>query len=1232
MEFTKDQQKVIDTRNKNILVSAAAGSGKTAVLVARILSLITDRENPCDIDRLLIVTFTSAAASEMRERIHGGILQLLDANPSDTNLQRQSALIHNAQITTIDSFCLFLLRNHFHEIDLDPAFRIGDPGEIKLIEKQVLRDTLEEFYARKEEGFLKFADAYCPDGKDGKLEAMIEELYHYSMSHPWPVEWLQECDNQIEQLSPENLFQTAWMEYGMQSACDILEDALFMADSAVKICEKPDGPYMYGDMVEEDRKQMEQLHTLLKGCKGAAEFEKLTEALAQVKWQRLSTKSDPAVSPEQRNAVKLLRERYKDMVSDMVKQYFAQTPEELVEKENAAGFLNHQLILVTKTYIENLEKVKKEKNVLDFSDMEHYALKVLIRDGKPTETAQSYQNYFQEVMIDEYQDSNMVQELLLSSVSRQEEGKQNRFMVGDMKQSIYKFRLAKPEIFMEKYHAYQEESQGDCLISLKKNFRSRGEILDSTNAVFSLLMRPQVGGVSYDEDAMLYQGARYPQAEDCETELCLFEYTSDGQLDKRTAEAYMIARKIKELIQNGLSGHAISYKDIVILFRSGATMAEDLRSVLLSEGIPAYVTSRTGYFSANEVSLLMNLLRVLNNPYEDIPFCSVATSLFFGFTQEELALIRAMSTRGVSLYESFREIAQGEEIEIHGMENQETGNRETENQETEIPREKITASLSLLEELRREAVVKSMPELVNSILRRFHYVEYVSAMPAGQQRKANVEMFVQKAVDFEQTSFHGLFHFIRYMEQLQKYDVDYGEASTQAENEDVVRIMTIHKSKGLEFPVCFVAGLDRRYNLRDTTGSVLIDADWGIASDYVDTEKHLTGKTFRKMLLSRKMRRDSLGEELRVLYVAMTRAKEKLILTGAVSNLEKKLEEAASLTGAEKNRVPVSVLADANSSLSYILMAYEASREHMELISMKEEDLQIAQAEHLSERLVREQMLAMLGKLQTLDSRELQEKQNHLKEKFAYVYPHEALSRLYTKTSVSELKKAAMEEEEIPVMFETDDVEKEYLPAFMRGEKTLHEGAARGSAMHRLLELLDFSKYADAAQDLNAIKGQGTTECLHTADDLQKLLEEDIRQFVANGRLGSEYARLISTNKVVTFLQSSLVRRMAVAQKERKLFKEQPFVMEVGAAMLNPAFPPQEKVLIQGIIDVYFEEEDSIIILDYKTDRVSTSEELLDRYRSQLDYYEEAVEKLTGKRVKEKVIYSFACMEEIAWK
>ncbi len=1203
MKFTEQQEKVITTRNKNILVSAAAGSGKTSVLVERILSMITDKDHPVDIDRFLIVTFTNAAASEMRGRIHARILKGLEENPADENLQRQSALIHNAQITTIDSYCLFLLRNHFHEIGLDPAFRVGDPGEMKLIEKEVLEQTLEEFYEQADEEFLFFVDAYCPDGKDGAVEGLVEGLYKFSMSHPWPQQWLSECEAQIDALDENNIFQSEWMQFGMRLAVEKTEAAIPLAKAARKICTETDGPHTYLDNIESDIEILEALAEQVKNCTDAESYEELASKIQKPGWTTLSRKKDETVLEEKKEMVKSMRDRYKTLIAEVASETFAEAnPKDIAEKEKEAGRLEKVLLRVTQKYIENLEQAKKEKNVLDFSDMEHYALNILVKDGVPTKTAEVYRDYYEAVMIDEYQDSNMVQELILDSVSKKEDGVRNRFMVGDMKQSIYRFRMARPEIFMEKYKTYTAESQNDCLICLKQNFRSREEVLNTTNDIFRQIMIPQVGGVTYDDEAALYLGADYKETDGCEAELCLAVAEGAKSDERREIEAYMIADKIRYLMANfKVDGRPLQYRDIVILLRSGSGVDEKFKEILTSEGIPAYVTLKSGYFSAPEVSQLMDLLRVMNNPYADVPFCSVATSVFFGVTNEELARITAATERKLSLYERFSAVAEGNCEEL-----------------PEDMKEKVKGMLAVLEELREEAVVCSMTELVDRILRRFHYMEYVSALPAGQQRRANIEMFVQKTVDFEKTSFHGLFRFLRYMEQLKQYDVDFGEASTLTETADVVRIMTIHKSKGLEFPVCFVAGLDKQYNLRDTTDTILLDADWGVAANRVKPDSRTTGRTMRKKAFMRKMKRDSIGEELRVLYVAMTRAKEKLILTGAVGSapeLEKIRAELDAVCGAEGT-----FLADyverCHSALEHIIGAYVRKPDCLKYLPVDEEEIQRKQIKFLSGKLIREERMRMLGDIEkSVLSSEEAEGIKDLEKKFSYRYPYEILSTLYTKTSVSELKHAAIEEEAIPVFFETEDKEKEYLPGFMRGEEVVNEGATRGSAVHRVLELLDFAKYV--SMDKNQM-----TECL----------KEDMDHMVEEGRLSEEYKNLIFRGKIVEFMCSTLAKRMAHAQEKNCLFKEQPFIMAVSANLLKEEYPETEKVLIQGIVDVYFEEEDGLVIVDYKTDRVDSLEQLKERYKTQLDYYEEAIERLTGKKVKEKMMYSFALADTVSWK
>ncbi len=1219
MQLTQDQQKVVGTRNVDILVSAAAGSGKTAVLVQRILSRITDPEKPVDIDRMLIVTFTNAAAAEMRERIHVAILERLAQNPQDENLQRQSSLIHNAQITTIDSFCLFLLRNHFQEIGLDPGFRIADPGEIKLLEKEALAETMESFYAKitqedqkgeEVQAYIEFCEAYAPDGKDRQIEQLVEQLYHCSMAHPWPDEWFAKCREELADASKDALWQSQWMQFLWEIARADLSEALETAGRALTICNEPDGPYMYGENVEQDRKLLSYGLDLLQKPQSRDSYEEIHRWVTQCQFSRLSAKKDDTVNADKKEAVKGLRQSYKDVIKKLTEELFAKPAEEILRREERAASLQRVLIELTEAYTKDLARRKEEKNLIDFADAEHMALRVLLQDGEPTQTALGYRDYFEEVMIDEYQDSNMVQEILLRAVSKESAGCHDRFMVGDMKQSIYKFRLARPEIFMEKYQAYQKDTDDHTLICLKKNFRSRPEVLESTNLLFEKMMRSEVGGIAYDSESALYPGAQFPDASDVsniyQTELCLYQKDGARSADSRRAEARMIAQRIKQLVgsfpivdtarqKQCKEGDPVpmrmaSYRDIVILTRSEKNVADTIRSVLASEGIPVYVTSREGYFSAQEISMLMDFLRVLNNPYDDIAMCSTLRSVFFDMDNEEIAtLVAGRGDR--TMYECLKNAAAG----------QEPG---------------AMAILNTIQKYRKLAMVCSMPQLVSQILQDYQYIEYVSAMPAGQQRKANVEMFVEKTVDFEKTSMHGLFHFIRYMEQLKKYQVDFGEAATLSEAADVVRIMTIHKSKGLEFPICFVACLDKKFNTEDQKKPVLMDADWGIASDAIDVDIRLRAKTLKKRLLAIRAKRELVGEELRVLYVAMTRAREKLILTGCVDEVAEKLPGYQQMAGGAA-KAPVRMIAAANSMLDFALIAYamEESGSFAMLREVTKADLVLTTAGEQISAGQRQDMLEALchgAELPDEASEQMQEACKDLTQKFAFRYPYENLEGLYTKTSVSELKRAAMEDAGMHPAFETDDKEEAYIPAFMQEEK-VQSGTQYGSAMHRFLELLDFAKYAA----VSVTTGE---------------LESDLEAFGQAERILPEYADVISVPKIAAFLQSDAAERMMRAASEGKLRKEQPFVLSLPACRLNGQFPDEEQVLIQGIIDVYWEEEDGIVILDYKTDRVKTMEELYQRYAAQLDYYEEAVTRITGRPVKEKILYSFALQEVYGWK
>ena len=1267
MKFTPEQQRVIELHNSNILVSAAAGSGKTAVLVERIIRMICDGEHPADIDRLLIVTFTNAAAAEMRERIAAGITARLEADPGNEHIQKQSALLHNAQITTIDSFSLFLIRNHFNEIGLDPDFRVADEGEIKLLQQEVLAQLLEDAYAGQfvpeaPEQFHACVEYFCPGGRESVLEQHILNLSRYAGSFPWPAEWLEERKNDYAAGDMEALVHSDYGQYLTERVNRTVEGCLEKLREVKRLCELPDGPYMYGELTEAEIEQLERLTS----CK---DLEEQAAKVPAVTFARLPSKKDDSVDPAKRELAKAIRNSVKDTLSDLSESYF-KTPLELaVEQGKACREPLRILLDLVLEFDRRLLAAKQERHLIDFSDMEHYALQILLKREKveetggtgtdhaetkyrivPSDVAMEYRQYFQEILIDEYQDSNLVQEYLLSAISGEEEGRYNRFMVGDVKQSIYKFRLARPELFLEKYDTYQET--GDlCRIDLAKNFRSRIQVVDAVNGVFSRIMSREIGGIAYDDKAALYPGAVYPAQEDPAygSELLLIRKPEKGEREEsgigeqhaegagvlvdydnvRQLEALAIAARIKQLkgslkVMEKSTGELrpVRYSDMVILLRTTSGWDEEFKKILEQQGIPVYITSKTGYFGALEVQELLQFLRVLDNPRQDIPLFGVMQSVFGGFTQEEIAQIRSggegHSRKRMTLYEALKEVAQsGRTVE----EGEEISAGESAGEEAELS-QKADTFLQRIGHYRDLTPFTSIRDLLQRILDDYDYLNYVTALPAGSKRRANVEMLLTKASAFEKTSYFGLFHFIRYMEQLEKYDVDYGETDTLDENADVVRIMSIHKSKGLEFPVVFVSGLSKRFNMQDANQSLIVDMDLGVAVDYVDSARRIKNKTLRRAVLSAKMKEDNLAEELRVLYVALTRAREKLILTAVLDKADEKWE-LAQMTGQE--RLTYLDFCEVGSYMDFLLPILPQTG--IAVKTLRTEDLAV---EELREQLRmgdrREQLRLIACGETTLtgDPEENERKLMYLRERFAYQYPHPGLQKLYTKTTVSELKIAAMAEKD-EAAFHTFE-EKEvvpYIPGFRREQEKV-SGAVRGNAFHRTMELLDFT-YLFTESGLFTGCPNNYEEYRRGLDKnrLQNRLEEFLQRETISLRLTEEYAKAVSLPKILNFLEQELAYRMWRAQEQGLLYREQPFVLGIDAKRLDPDLPEGEKVLIQGIIDVFFIEDGEIVLLDYKTDVIDSLEALWNRYNVQIQYYEEALTKLMQMPVKERILYSF---------
>lgn len=1230
--YTEEQQRAIRTRNANLLVSAAAGSGKTAVLTERIISLITDREHPVDIDRLLVVTFTKASAAEMRERIGRAINERLEQTPEDGNLLRQTALLYNAQITTIDSFCLYLLRNNFGDIGLDPAFRVMEEGERKLLMKDTLDELLEERYQDKEDrDFFLLAECYGENGKDELLEEITLSLYYYAMSHPYPLDWLENAAKGYAVETFAELEQKEWWKDKLAENERLIERGFTITEEAERLCRETDGPLAYLPAVEAQK-------SLLTELKGNKAFDRRYELLhvTEIPGFGRAKKTD---DKELCGRVKACRESVKKILERLSACYY-DTSEHILSAQRGAKAAAGALIRLTGDFIERFGLHKRERNVVDFSDMEHLALEILLHkseDGTlvPTRAAKEYQDYFACVMVDEYQDSNYVQEYLLKTVARDD----NYFMVGDVKQSIYRFRLARPEIFMEKYALFQETSSCNIRIDLNRNFRSRREVLESVNDVFERIMTAQSAGIPYDDRARLYPGAEYPalEGQKQDTELVLIEKPKeyDDAIDVGDAkelEAYYIACRIQDMIkqsfqiydQKSRTARAVSYADIVILLRAMDDHEEALRKVFEKQGIPVYSATKTGYFSTLEVRTIMSFLQVLDNPRQDIPLYGMMTSYIGGFTEEEAAKIKSAKNQKEGprcLYDdvcSYREDNAAKRSGVNIAAGQPEAETAAKRSGVDIAagqlERKAAVLLDMIGEYRRKAKYTGIRELLEEIYERTGYLDYVTALPGGKQRRANLMMLLERASDFEATSYHGLFHFVRYISQLKAQEVDYGEAGMLDEHADVVRIMTIHKSKGLEFPVCFLCGMGKKINRKDTSKPILLETEYGIGLDHIDPVLRIRRPTILKKAIADKIMADAISEEMRILYVAMTRAKEKLIMTGSVSDLEKTAEKWRKGGAADYDNI-----LQYSTYLDFLLAAYVGSgKEEIYVSGIKMEDM-IAYAK-------KDGLVTVLSR-EALEDISMQADpfwEKILEERFSAAYPYPELAGLYTKTTVSELKKAAYEDTEAYQMFDTQRKEA-YVPKFIRGEEEPSLGSKRGTAVHRIMELIEYGQLQNILKEEDALsEAGGQREEESDRKETEKLVKRIMEKNIASGKLTKEAAELINVRKCAHFLASDLAGRMIKADREGRLYKEKSFFIGIPAKEIREGFPQEETVLVQGVIDVYFEEEDGLVLLDYKTDRVTEAEELRSRYHIQMELYARALEQITQKRVKERLIYSFA--------
>lgn len=1279
--WTKEQQSVIDLRNRNLLISAAAGSGKTAVLVERIIKMVTDTKNPVDIDKLCVVTFTNAAAAEMKERILLALNNALDEDSDNEHLKKQISLVHTAKITTIDSFCLDIVRNNFNSIDIDPSFRIADPDEAGLVKADVMENMLEDYYEEGKPEFIDFVETYSSGNKVSGLEDIIDNLYTFSTSHPWPKIWLNKCRELYEIKNDEEFENTAFANDIKTSVKSILKDARRMLNTALRISKEAMGPLPYEETLLSDIDNID----ILEKAKTVAELSDIFSQLSFGKLKRVVTKNSNVYDEYLKDRAKTLRDSAKALVESIRSDYFAQPLSTSIEDiKNSASAVNMLIDLVL-DFTDRFEKKKKEKNIADFADIEHMALNVLIQhkndnnnidtvernnNAKKSDVTENINNIeetdskqqagdeeftytavademsknFSEILIDEYQDSNLVQDYIMKSISRERfDMPNNIFMVGDVKQSIYKFRLARPELFMEKYDTYTDTESDNQKIELRKNFRSRSNVLSSINYIFYKIMKNEVGSVDYTESVALYTGASYPEFEDKEwakTKILLLDTdeeilnnddnseikvklnkkedaditengsdNEDEELTKAEKEARLVANeiiammsgKIKAQVTDKVTGELrdVRYSDIVILLRSQRGYAETFVKVLTDAGIPAFSEQKSGYFDAIEVATILNFIRIIDNPVQDIPLTAVMKSQIIGITVNELAIMRTECKDG-NMYNCmmwYKDNGKNKDI-----------------------KRKLNKLANYINEYSKRAIYTDIHILIKEIMVETGYYNYVTAMPSGIKRKGNLDMLVEKAKAYESTSFRGLFNFVRYIEQLKKYNVDYGEASESGESDNIVRLMTIHKSKGLEFPVVFLSGCGKQFNSSDTRGSLVIHPDLGIGTDYIDYEERVKTATLYKKAIASRLKEEVLGEELRVLYVALTRAREKLYITGCVKGMAKTLKGWCESAQENPDRLSYTTLIKAKNYLDFIMPAVLTDKnikptvrsfgieEELEVRYGDEEansDAEFAIEYYTIQDLIRNTVDKEVSDMAIRDVIEeygndksmLYDKIN---DRLNYVYHDIIATKIHSKMSVSEIKKIGqnVDEEESEFMFLGE--EELMMPEFLAPKEEI-KATTRGTAYHKFLELLDYER----CKNTDMIKGMAI-------------------EFATSGKMPQEYVEMINPFDILYFVKSDIGQRMKAAYERGTLVREQQFVMSVPYSEIEKEYNGDEEILVQGIIDAYFVEDGRIVIVDYKTDRAKDAKELIDRYQVQLDFYEKAVNKTNENKVKEKVIYAFA--------
>ena len=1209
VKWTKEQQDAIYDSGSNILVAAAAGSGKTAVLVERIINKVIN-EN-VDIDKILVVTFTNAAASEMRERILEAIYKKMEEFPDNKNLQRQVILINKASICTIDSFCLDIIRNNFFEIDVSANFRVADTTEIELLKQEVIDDIFEDKYLNNDKEFLKLVNTYTTYRDDEPLKELLLNIYKYIQSSPFPEEWLHEkveLFNLKDSLNTD-FSESIWGDILLQTLKEEISDYIINLRKIERDLTKFEELCKYKLVISEDIINLEYILENLNNWDSA--YEKANA----LKWPTWPT--DRKVTLELKDTAKALRDSIKKKYSASVSKTLLYDSREANENiYNMYDILKSIESLIIE-FSQKFASRKKEKNIVDFNDIEHFALKILLKkeNGKIVESdiAKKYKEKFEEIAIDEYQDSNLVQEYILTSVSKGN----NIFMVGDVKQSIYKFRQARPELFLNKYENYNlktgDTSKGQK-IQLFKNFRSRKNIIDVTNIIFENIMSKKLGDILYDETEFLNLGADYKNPEDSsitnfagktelhiidlkEPEINVFKDTSEEELEASSnteriedvvLEARFVAKQIKTLLDSDYmvfdkktkEYRNITYKDIVVLLRATSVTAPIYENEIAKLNLPVFSDVSSEYLESMEIQTMMSVLKIIDNPMQDIPLVTVLRSSIAGFSDNELVQIR-LKNKKQSFYNSLKEFDGDEKL-----------------------KSKIDIFLNNIKRWQSQEKYMSLDELIWQIYIDTGFYNYVTLMPNGALRQANLKMLFERAKQYESASFKGLFNFISFIDKLHTSSGDLSSAKLIGENENVIRIMSIHKSKGLEFPVVYLCGTGKQFNMQDLNKNILLHQDIGIGPKYINNDRSIEYNTLAKEAIKIQTKIESLSEEMRVLYVALTRAKEKLIITGISKDADKSFKEKQELIdtykGTGNTKLNESILKRYKTYLDWITLVYfnniDTIKDFVELEIHKKVDL-VNEFEKKKEQVNKKDIFEELNKKsKNVTEADIQT----LKKKLEWIYGYMDSVVIPTKTSVTKIKE--LENEENIVSIEEMDMQKEFKaeiakPKFLNEEQKL-SSAQKGTLMHLCFQRLD-----------------------HTKEYTKDMIQNFVQNMVDKNIITKLESESINIQKLIDYTNSTLWTELKNA---KKVFKEQPFYINLKSKdVYNNS--SDENILVQGIIDLYYiSKNNEIILVDYKTDRVNQGEDskLVEKYSKQLEIYTKALEQSLNKKVDKKYIYS----------